>query len=239
MVDIKRYLKNNDIQISYVANALDISRPTLDTYINYYQNRYILPNKNMQMIFRKLFDEPLSVNEFEKTLNAFSEKIKVKRSFGMENLDLAESDVYYELFRDIIDDSNSKYCDKNIYLFIKFIVKEYKNNPSLIDLANYFLTLNLITDINDYPYEVQCKLGLYYEAFKNIKVNQKLNYNEKTLAIYKEKIANQNLKIEQAKHQANKFLNSKISEILRKEINNGVDVSKYTADDIIKLLKNI
>lgn len=75
-MEIKRQLKNLDVKISRLAQELGISRPTLDTYIEYYENGQQIPNERYQEIFEYLFaDELDSTIEFAKRFDY------VKRAF--------------------------------------------------------------------------------------------------------------------------------------------------------------
>ncbi len=75
-MEIKRQLKNLDVKISRLAQELGISRPTLDTYIEYYENGQQIPNERYREIFEYLFaDELDSTIEFAKRFDY------VKRAF--------------------------------------------------------------------------------------------------------------------------------------------------------------
>lgn len=75
-MEIKRQLKNLDVKISRLAQELGISRPTLDTYIEYYENGQQIPNERYREIFEYLFaSETDSTIEFAKRFDY------VKRTF--------------------------------------------------------------------------------------------------------------------------------------------------------------
>lgn len=66
-MEIKRQLKTLDVKISRLAQELGISRPTLDTYIEYYENGQTIPNERYRKIFEYLFaDGTVSTIEFAK-----------------------------------------------------------------------------------------------------------------------------------------------------------------------------
>ena len=54
-MEIKKNLKALDIKISKLATELGVSRPTLDAYIEYYENGQPIPNEGYQKIFEYLF----------------------------------------------------------------------------------------------------------------------------------------------------------------------------------------
>ena len=64
---VKYILKRNNILLSQFANDLNISRPTLDSYIKNYDNGIKLSNEMFQKIFNYLFkDMHISNEEFKK-----------------------------------------------------------------------------------------------------------------------------------------------------------------------------
>mgnify|MGYP004677689565 FL=1 len=54
-MEIKKSLKTLDVKISKLATELGISRPTLDTYIGYFERGIKIPNDVYQNIFEYLF----------------------------------------------------------------------------------------------------------------------------------------------------------------------------------------
>ena len=54
-MEIKKSLKILDVKISKLATELGISRPTLDTYIDYYERGIKIPNEVYQNVFEYLF----------------------------------------------------------------------------------------------------------------------------------------------------------------------------------------
>ena len=64
-MEIKKNLKSLDIKISKLATELGVSRPTLDAYIEYYENGQQIPNEGYQKIFEYLFSgEEINSVEF-------------------------------------------------------------------------------------------------------------------------------------------------------------------------------
>ena len=58
-MDIKKNLKDFDIKISKMAIDLGVSRPTLDSYIESFQNGKEIPNEAIQAIFEFLFSKEI------------------------------------------------------------------------------------------------------------------------------------------------------------------------------------
>ena len=58
-MEIKKSLKSLDVKISKQATELGISRPTLDSYIDYYERGIKIPNDVYQSIFEYLFSSEM------------------------------------------------------------------------------------------------------------------------------------------------------------------------------------
>ena len=59
-MDIKKNLKDFDIKISKMAIDFGVSRPTLDSYIECFENGKEIPNEAIQAIFVFLFSKKLA-----------------------------------------------------------------------------------------------------------------------------------------------------------------------------------
>ena len=53
-MNIKEILKENGMTLGYFARKLDISRPTLDSYILTYENGEEINNAKIQIAFKEL-----------------------------------------------------------------------------------------------------------------------------------------------------------------------------------------
>ena len=52
---IKNILKENNIKLVELSNALNISRPTLNLYIDEFEREGKIPNKEYDSFFKKIF----------------------------------------------------------------------------------------------------------------------------------------------------------------------------------------
>ena len=55
MINVKNQLKNLGITLAEFADKLQISRPTLDSYIQIFESGDKIPKEKYQTIFNKLF----------------------------------------------------------------------------------------------------------------------------------------------------------------------------------------
>ncbi|MBD5086432.1 MAG: hypothetical protein HDT32_03630 [Clostridiales bacterium] len=144
-MEIKRQLKNLDVGISRLARELGISRPTLDTYIDYYENGQKIPNERYRAIFEYLFSsETESTIEFAKRFNY------VKRMY-LQSEKSSDSQDKEQSMRNVISDFAFDADESDeVFQFVNLLV-----NNSKVDLvqgiANYF---NYVNGIKQYDESV-------------------------------------------------------------------------------------
>lgn len=153
-MEIKRQLKTLDVKISRLAQELGISRPTLDTYIEYYENGQPIPNERYRKIFEYLFaDETISTIEFAKRFDY------IKRTFlQSDGLDGQQSKE--QAIRDNL--SNFAYSadsQKELLEFINLLI-----NNSKVDLVQ------AITE--------------YFNYVNGLKAYESVNVEEKNKALF-------------------------------------------------------
>jgi len=146
-MEIKKNLKALDVKISKLATDLGISRPTLDTYIEYYENGQPIPNEGYQKIFEYLFsnDEMNSIEfaqkyDYVKRVMLKDAKAGVERSFS-EQREVMLSDKV----KNMID---SGIVDKPLLEFINLFANN-KDNKLVNAIYMYFNYTNGLVDMNN------------------------------------------------------------------------------------------
>lgn len=213
-MEIKRQLKNLDVKISRLAQGLGISRPTLDSYIESYENGQQIPNEKYRKIFDYLFtDDVQSTIEFAKRLDY------VKRVFlQTESNEIAESKE--QSIRSNISDF--AYKTKSGDGFLEFINLLIDNRS--VDLVNaisdYF---NYVNGFKQYEESLEndkrkALFAWLYKIFYQYNANKieidESSYNgfvEKSEKVYKKRISNS--------------ANYELLEYLRKNIPEGSNVN--------------
>ena len=66
MENVRSILQKNGITLSKFSEIMDISRPTLNSYIKMYESNVKIPSEKYQIIFEELFDDNLSTDVFAK-----------------------------------------------------------------------------------------------------------------------------------------------------------------------------
>jgi hypothetical protein len=144
-MEIKKQLKNFDIKISKLASDLNISRPTLDSYIENYEKGITLTNDLYQQIFDHLFSVRSETNI------DFARKFDYVKRFFMDKLEkdpkiLKSNNREVFLTQNIIGKIEQLECKTEMLEFINLFISN--NDLSLVNgIVNYF---NIVNGFLDY-----------------------------------------------------------------------------------------
>ena len=181
-MEIKRQLKTLDVKISRLAQELGVSRPTLDTYIQYYENGQQIPNERYRKIFEYLFaDETISTIEFAKRFDY------VKRTFLRSDGTSSQQSEEQAIRDNLSNFAYSADSQKELLEFINLFI-----NNSKVDLVQaiteYF---NYVNGIKAYePVSVEEKnkalFSQLYKIFADYNADS-IQLNEKSYSGFVEK----------------------------------------------------
>ena len=232
-MNIRILLKEYDCTLSDFANALFLSRPTLNTYIHLYENRKKLPNKKYQIIFDRIFSQKITKNDFYEMLEKCNTLVAKDQILNTTDLSPKRTDIILNITEEIRKDLDSDCADENIYIFIRMIINYYKKIPAIKKISNYFLALNSKINYDDLSKkEKQDILSLYryFVSLKNEELTIDFNKWEKKFKETIQNIQNENKKIEKKINYKIKLL---IENEIKKQIKNGKDVNSITINDIL------
>lgn len=104
-MEIKKNLKALDIKISKLATELGVSRPTLDAYIEYYENGHQIPNEGYQKIFEYLFSgEEINSVEFAQRYDYVKRVMLADAKAGAEKvMEGQKQDAILKSIKDVLN----------------------------------------------------------------------------------------------------------------------------------------
>ncbi|MDF2677437.1 MAG: hypothetical protein K0Q97_1760 [Bacillota bacterium] len=147
-MDIKGRLKEFDIKIGEFANKLKITRPTLDKYIEQFENEGVVANNKYQFVFESLFSKHTkSKEEFKADLERFHYLLERDEFIGAINLDVNRTDLMTSVIKRIRDDLSQDGYNEGVYRFINMLVTNYREDDVFLDFTDYFLYLNGVLNI--------------------------------------------------------------------------------------------
>lgn len=169
-MNIKEQLKSIDVKISKLAGGLDISRPTLDSYIDLYERGEKIPNEKYQEIFDYLFSsENSSAIEFAQKYDYVKRVMLSEVKHGIESDAEAKRRAF--LSQSIVGCANDKETSLETLEFV-FLIMRSASNPAIKLLSEYICLSNGITDWEGREMSEEEKayfssLSAFFDAFKN------------------------------------------------------------------------
>lgn len=235
-MNIKEFLKVQNITLTTLARKLDISRPTLDNYILAYETGKKINSEKIQIAFDEMFgninnNSAESTMEFYSKLDYYSKIIRREKILGMTDLSADKSDKLTDLFYIMINEAKKDNYDANIYEFVKFLIKNYKEIDNLIDISLYYLTLNSIVDYEELDTNRQIGIATFYKLIR--KYNHGDIKDKKNVDDFRNRIFEIRKEKEKKNKEIEKIIISKLSEATK----NGENLEKLSFDQLVELLK--
>lgn len=235
MTSIKVKIKGYGITLAELAQKLEISRPTLDSYINTYEKGEKIAKDKYQTIFNSLFSEDISCKEdFTRVLNYSEELIEKDRVLGIEELDINKTDILDSVISEMKSDMLSHDYDEDIYIFINMIIRSYKKEEIFKKLARYFLILNGKKALDNIKGN-EIYLSNYYKLFYEDKTGKLKRENK-----YLEKLYDRSKEIREKQKEYQKKMEKKIIEELevkfQEKINLGIDAQDINIYDLLNAI---
>ncbi len=233
---IKERLKANKVTISEFAQNLQISRPTLDSYIKMYESGQELPNDKYKIVFDILFsDDVESIEEFKNRIEEVKNILHRDSILGTIDLDAEKTDLLTNIIEIAKSDLYDENCDLNVYRFIIMYLNSYKNVNVFTTLMKYFLTLNSRYNIEELEEDDKIALSNYFRIFSK-QVNNELEFDQESYSMFLRRVDeikdNEEKEKEEFKAQVSSLLNERIDEL----VDQGVDLKNI---NIQKLISNI
>ena len=233
---MKERLKANKVTISEFAQNLQISRPTLDSYIKMYESGQELPNDKYKIVFDILFsDDVESIEEFKNRIEEVKNILHRDSILGTIDLDAEKTDLLTNIIEIAKSDLYDENCDLNVYRFIIMYLNSYKNVNVFTTLMKYFLTLNSRYNIEELEEDDKIALSNYFRIFSK-QVNNELEFDQESYSMFLRRVDeikdNEEKEKEEFKAQVSSLLNERIDEL----VDQGVDLKNI---NIQKLISNI
>ncbi len=231
---IKETLKRNGFTLSQFADSLNITRPTLNSYINLFEQGYTIPNEKYQLLFDSLFGmDYKSCVEFREQLENANYLIERDSLLGTMNLGAEKTDILSEIIESCKQDLFKPTYDINLYKFIVMFVNSYYENNVFQHLAKYFLTLNGFCDVDTLNQKEKIAISNYYNLFKN-EVIGNLQLDILSLNAFYKRVYDLNSQKESKKEAIKKEVDLLISEKIEALVRLGIDIDDIDTYEMIK-----
>lgn len=232
MTNIKNYLKQIGYSKQLFAEEIRISRPTLDAYIDAFENNRVIGKERYQIIFNHLFGgDVLEGDEFRKRINEIKNLFERDERLGVEELDVGAADTISEI-KELMRNDMKNDWDKKAYDFIKMFILSYHANSILKKLAEYFVFLNQ-SNINDLPTEDQKPyFANFYKTFSQM-IEGHFEYKEEDY----ERFNKRRIEICEKRNADKKAQEDKLNKLISQTIDELTSLGEAPSDE--KILKAV
>ena len=226
---IKDILKENSVKLIELSNILDISRPTLNSYIDEFERNGKISNKEYNSFFKKISEKSYkNREELLRDINELRETL-VNKTFSdllPENLILLQN-IYDKIYEDM------KGKDKvvPIYKFIDSAINNYGEDKALSGYINYTLYLNGLKEIKEITVDDKILVSNIFPIMKKYEKSQ-LKMNDEGLREFYNRV-DEIKKIREERYQ--KFEKA-LKEKLMEEFSIKDELSK---EDLKRILNNL
>lgn len=230
MKDIKNYLKTIGITHKYLAKQLNLSRPTLDVYIEYYENGKTIPKEKYAEAFERLFSIENGREDFLEILERVSGLLYQDYILGTSDNSMEETDQIANILNSIKKDLNTDDYSLDIYVFINALIHSYRDNIILYRLAEYFLYINGNKELKDIKKEQIPYLANFHKLFWQLTQDAD-NYDESDYLFFLERC--EEIRIDNHNRETEKKIHEKVQKAIEKIAKSGKEISE---EEILRIL---
>ena len=226
---IKDILKENSVKLTELSNILDISRPTLNSYIDEFEKKGKISNKEYNSFFKKISEKSYkNREELLRDINELRETLVNKKFSDLlpENLILLQN-IYDKIYEDM------KGKDKvvPIYKFIDSAINNYGEDKALSGYINYTLYLNGLKEIKEITVDDKILVSNIFPILKKYEKSQ-LKMNDEGLKEFYNRVD----EIKKVREERYQKFEKALKEKLMEEFSIKDELSK---DDLKRLLNNL
>lgn len=232
MENVRDILQKNGITLSRFSEIMDISRPTLNSYIKMYESDLEIPSEKYQIIFKELFDEDLSPDIFIKKIKKYEKMLQRDKAMGIFDLDSETTDLFTSVIENIKDDFHTSDYDEKIYVFINMLITNYRSEEIFRHVVEYFLVLNGFENYEKIDFSEKTYLLQYFSMFEKDKTN-KLEYD----SYLKSKFISRIKEIQEINNNTTDVFKNEILKLLNDEIKSFNELGiKPSKEELLKII---
>lgn len=229
---IKDFLKRYKLTLKELAELLELSRPTLNSYINQYENGEEITNPQYQQIFKEIFSrdwkEKIEIVEEIKLLK--KNEIKIEDEYSLENLELINS-IKEKMYSDMKGEKGVL----PLYKFINSVLYNYNKDDGLTGYIDYNLFLNGLKDIGEISESEKTLVSNIFPIMRG-HVEKNLSFNEEGYKLFIKRIE----EIKKFREEESKRIEREFQERIKKELELKFNIGKVIDEDkISEILEKI
>lgn len=228
---IKEKLKKYEITLNEFAESLNLSRPTLNSYINQFEAGDQIGNKNYQEIFMNLFgNSNITPEEFKEIYQKLNFKVS-KDEYTKENREIMDS-----IIKKVKEDLKGKKETVALYKFINSAIHNYEKDRALTGYINYNLYLNGLKSMKKIKFKDKKLISNLFPVMKDY-VGCKLKLNLEQYEKFKERIEEIEMERIKKEERLKKEIERKIREEIGRKMEQGLGIESIDIESILNNIK--
>lgn len=233
---IREFLKRYKLTLKELAEILELSRPTLNTYIEQFEKGEKISNNLYQHIFTEIF-----LKEWKDRLEIIDRIKELKTSFNIKDVNMDEE--YCSENLELIDSIKEKmYRDMKgakevlpLYKFINSVLYNYNGDTGLTGYIDYNLYLNSLKNIDEIEENEKILISNIYPIMSN-HVKNNLEFNKEGYSLFLKRVK----EIQKFREEESLRIEEEFRKKIREELKLKLDLGKVIDDDKIdEILKKI
>lgn len=233
---IREFLKRYKLTLKELAEILELSRPTLNTYIEQFEKGEKVSNNLYQHIFTEIF-----LKEWKDRLEIIDRIKELKTSFNIKDVNMDEE--YCSENLELIDSIKEKmYRDMKgakevlpLYKFINSVLYNYNGDTGLTGYIDYNLYLNSLKNIDEIEENEKILISNIYPIMSN-HVKNNLEFNKEGYSLFLKRVK----EIQKFREEESLRIEEEFRKKIREELKLKLDLGKVIDDDKIdEILKKI
>lgn len=237
---IKLTLKKNNITLSQFAQDLNISRPTLDSYISAYDSGNQLVNSLYQEIFDFLFeDSSISDTEFANRYTYMkSYYYSSSGAFSFNKSDNEQKDEYSILLDEISDLVKKERDSKTLSIStLKSIVDIMETDATEVtDYTKFIAYLKGLRKVESLSEDERKRLYFFYQSERSYN-HPKTTVDDRVFERYIEECNRNYIETTQKAKKIKDALDEKITNLIKSELSKARDNDDINLENVIDIIK--
>lgn len=221
------------VSLTEFASGLNLSRPTLDSYIQMYETEKIIPKKRYDTLFHELFDDkPASREEFERRYTSLRRELFQEYLLETKSLTKDASNIIANLSQLMTEDMEREDWDKTIYSYIEILIKEYHRNTIIDSFSKMMTYLHTDVEMEKISIEEQQYIGGFYKTIQDSKDERsgQIEYYKQFIRECKEL----QKKRKKEEDEEKKRMESIVKQVAEELIEAGVKPTKSMLSEVVK-----
>ena len=233
---IKDFLKKYKITLKELSEILNLSRPTLNSYIEQYELNGKISNNYYNTIFTKIFSQNWSkkediIEEINALKNLTSKNSTLEEEYCSENIELINS-IREKMYKDMKGQKEVL----PLYKFINSVLYNYNVDEGLTGYIDYNLYLNGLKDITTLDSKEKILVSKVFPITKKY-INNELTFDPDGYEAFLIRIEEIQLNRKLETERIEKEFREKIKAELELKFNLGKHIDKEKIEEILSKIK--